>query len=473
MPSVDLPFEVYDNDNKVILTARKVNGKFTVISRRPMGPSGEGPVKTPVKDSPTVETHEDPPQRAPSRRAPSPRAPSESSGSSYYTYTYDEEEDSQGSHTSRSSVRSHVSTRSSTNSANSSPRGSPFDVTIRTDGKGIPQILSINRKGLIEGLTLPKTSRSSIPEIETRADTSVGAQVTMCLGEDNSTTTLRMHNPVIQMSQITSQITPKGKEYVASPFDKPLFDIEYAADELIVRNFFQNELKDIANSDGFLKEIRELSSYQFKTGDLTFSITHDNNVLQLLTTKKCGRHTNALRALSVILAAQNGCEEAKVCVNIARHMFLHISSAFSAYTACFLYSVTLSALCRTLCLFTNIPEKNLDWNYARDGAVTDIKNTGLPVRESFITGFRNAVDKFKDLKLDLSIPIYSHKVDACYLSYVFPESWMPYATKLFNPKEPLMVDNVSASTFIAYLRPTRPFNILKILMLPSIISRQM
>lgn len=343
-----------------------------------------------------------------------------------------------------------------------------FDVIINTDR----QRFSINASKFINKIP-------NLPDLKFYVDPSMSTTLSIITGDSSHTVYLKEHNPVIQDRQIIKE----GEEYKTQLFkvndnEEELFKDDFRGDELLVRNFFGNELNK-SNSQEILKEIDELANFTIPLAGTIFHVGYNAEEIKQLTGKKCGRHMNAVRALAVILAAQKKCSEAIEFLRVARHLFYHLSLSYTSYTSCFIYSLFLSVGCRNLCNFVDIKEKGFYWRDIRKLS-SSLSSTGITFREDFLSAAEAQLDKNKDLRLDLTIPLLSHRMsEATLLSYVYHDQVepLPYPLKgpfsCFTPdKYPMMLDNLSASLTLAFLKPSKPLSILKLLLLPSIINRQ-
>lgn len=344
-----------------------------------------------------------------------------------------------------------------------------FDVIVNTNR----QRFSINASEFIN--ILP----TKLPDLKFYVDPSMITTLSIITGNSTHTVYLKEHNPVIQ----DRQIIKVGEEYKTQLFnvdgnEEELFKDEFRCDELLVRNFFGNELNK-SDYQKIMEEIDELAYFTIPLAGTTFHVGYRADEIKQLTGKKCGRHMNAVRALAVILAAQNECSEAMKFLRVARHLFYHLSLSYTPYTSCFIYSLFLSVGCRNLCNFNAIKEKDFNWQDIRKLS-SSLSSTGITFREDFISAAEAQLDKEKDLRLALTIPWLSHRVsEATLLSYVYHDQAepLPYPLKgpfsCFTPDEyPMMLDNISASLTLAFLKPSKPLSILKLLLIPSIINQQ-
>lgn len=411
-----LTFEVLDEEANMILTVRRQNNQFVVIDRKMImssneteSPSNEGEIPSSERES-LITIINDP-------------MPTE-----------------------------HV-----------------FDVIINTDR----QRFSINASKFIDKIPY-------LPDLKFYVDPSMITTLSIITRNSTHTVYLKEHNPVIQ----DRQIIKVGEEYKTQLFnvdgnEEELFKDDFRGDELLVRNFFGNELKDMKNSREILKEIDTLAYFTIPLTGTTFHVGYNADEIKQLIGKKCGRHMNAVRALAVILAAQNNCSEAIEFLHMARHLFYHLSLSCTAYTSCFIYTLFLSVGCRNLCNFVDIKEKGFNWRDIRKLS-SSLEPTGITFREDFFSAAEAQLDKGTDFRLNLTIPMLSHRVsNATLLSYVYHDQAEPLPYPLrkpfsrFSPDEyPMMLDNLSASLTLAFLKPSKPLTILKLLLLPSIINRQ-
>lgn len=419
-----LTFEVLDEEANMILTVRRQNNQFVVIDRKMIMSSNE--------------------TESPSQNA---------------------ESLSQNAEISPSDNESLITIRKGPK-----PTNHVFDVIIiNTNG----QRFSINASKFIN--VLP----TKLPDLKFYVDPSMITTLSIITGNSSHTVYLKKHNPVIQDRQIIKE----GEEYKTQLFkvdgnEEELFRDEFRCDELLVRNFFGNELNK-SDYQKIMEEIDELAYFTIPLAWTTFHVGYDADEIKQLTGKKCGRHMNAVRALAVILAAQNGCSEAMEFLRVARHLFYHLSLSYTPYTSCFIYSLFLSVGCRNLCNFNAIKESKFNWQDIRKLS-SSLSSTGITFREDFLSAAEAQLKKDKDLRLELTIPWLSHRVsEATLLSYVYHDQAepLPYSLKepfsRFTPdKYPMMLDNISASLTLAFLKPSKPLTILKLLLIPSIINQQ-
>lgn len=410
-----LTFEVLDEEANMILTVRRQNNQFVVIDKKKIIPSNDGKISLNEGEIPSSDKE------------------------SLITIINDP-----------------------------MPTDHVFDVIINTDR----QRFSINASEFIDKLPY-------LPDLKFYVDPSMSTTLSIITGNSTHTVYLKEHNPVIQDRQIIKE----GEEYKTQLFmvngnEEELFTDDFRGDELLVRNFFGNELKDMKNSREILEEINALAYFTIPLAGTTFHVGYNADEIKQLINMKCGRHMNAVRALAVILAAQNNCSEAMEFLHIARHLFYHLSLSYTAYTSCFIYSLFLSVGCRNLCNFVDIKEKGFNWRDIRNLS-SSLSSTGITFREDFFSAAETKLDKETDLRLNLTIPMKSHFIPhPILLSYVYHDSAepLPYPPRKpfsrFTPSEPMMLDNLSASLTLAFLKPSKPLTILKLLLLPSIINRQ-